>query len=337
MNDSLDEEVITENDEEKQILEFELLLINPHVFKSMQFLLFEQITDSSYAFLRFLRFLSKLPRWLFLIQKLPYPTYQFSNHLEQWLLAYQAYPVAIDPRLASICQNPISTEHTSVSSLLGLFLIDLHKRLTSRQYQTKCYHDAVESEKNHLECTTLINLLCDRHVKLVVLRMDLSYQKHIADTKTFEDLRDHLNKMRNNARHNDTIFKGLDGYVFKVEYGLEKNIHAHVFFFFDGNKRLGSSDVFHAEQIKRYWEDQITDGEGFAWNCNARKKKYRYNGIGLVTRDDIEKRTYLISAMKYLCKKERQAIKPRNKPQTKTLTKSDLRNYNPNLGRPTLK
>jgi hypothetical protein len=83
----------------------------------------------------------------------------------------------------------------------------------------------------------------------VVLRLDLSYQKHIAESKTFEDLRNHLDKMRNNARHNDTIFKGLDGYIFKVEFGLDKKIHAHVFLFFDGNKRLGSSDVFHAEGV----------------------------------------------------------------------------------------
>ena len=343
MNDSLDDaednddEVITVQDEEKQILEFGCLLLHPHVFKFMQFLLFNQITDSRLEFLRFLQLLSKLPHWLFLIQNLPYQKYQFSNHLEQWIIAYQKYPVSIDARLASVCQNPITTEYPSVSSLLGIFLIELHKRLTSRQYQAKHYQDTAECNKNHAECTSYINALFDRHKKLVVLRLDLSYRKEIAESKTFEDLRDDINKMRNNARHrDDNVFNGLDGYICKIEYGLDKKIHAHVLFFLNGDVRLPTSDVNHAEKIGEYWKNEITKGDGNYWNCNARKKKYRYNGIGLVTRDDPEKRTYLIDAMKYLCKKERQAIKPRAKSQTKTLTRGDLRNYNPNLGRPTL-
>ena len=48
----------------------------------------------------------------------------------------------------------------------------------------------------------------------------------------------------------------------------------------------------------------------------------------------MQKRNYLTQiAMEYLCKKKEQVIKPRDKPQTKTLTRGDLRNHNPNLGR----
>jgi hypothetical protein len=334
MNSSLGGEIQMDADEENRIMEFEVQLINPNVFRSMKWLLLWQISDSGGGFLPFRDFLVKLPRWLSLIQSLPCQRYQFSNHLEQWILAYQKYPVAIDQRLVTTCENPTSLEYPSVSSLLAMFLIELHRGLTSVAFQRKHSFDLIECDKNHAECTAYINGLFDCYSRLVVLRLDFSYRKEIAHTKTFEDIRRDLDKMRNNARHNDTIFKGLEGYIFKIEYGLDKKIHAHALLFLNGHIRKPSSDVNHAEAIGEYWKNTITKGDGIYWNCNAHKKKYRYNAIGLVQHDDIEKRSYLIMAMKYLCKKTRQVIKPRDKPQTKTLTKGDLRNRNPNLGRP---
>jgi hypothetical protein len=334
MNKSLDDEIQIDKDEENQLIEFEVLLINPHVFRFMQWLLLCQISDSNRDFSKFLRFLSKLPHWLSLIQALPHENYQFSNRLEQWLLAYRKYPIAIDQRLITICENPTSFEHPSVSSLLAMFLINLHNRLTSKPFQKKHYFDELETNKNYAEYTDYINGLFEHYSRLVVLRIDFSYRKEIAHTKTFEDIKRDLDKMRNNARHNDTIFKGLEGYIIKIEYGLDKKIHAHTLLFLNGNKRLGSSDVFYAQEIGEYWKNMITEGDGVYWNCNAHKKRYIYNGIGLVEYNDTEKRSYLIKAFQYLCKKTRQAIKPRDKPQAKTLMRGDLRNHNPNLGRP---
>lgn len=333
MNKSLDDETQMDKDEENAIMEFEDLLRNPTVFKPMKYLLLCRISDLGSHFSHFLHLLAKLPHWLSLIQRLPHQDYQFSNHLEQWIIAYRKYPVALDQRLITTCTNPTSLEYPEVSSLLAMFLIELHRGLTSVAFQRKHCFDVIECDKNHAECTAYINGLFDCYSRLVVLRIDLSYRKEIAESKTFKDIRNDLDKMRNNARRNK-IFNGLEGYIFKIEYGLDKKIHAHTLLFLNGHKRLGSSDVHHAEAIGEYWKNTITEGDGTYWNCNAHKKQYRYNGIGLVQHDDIEKRSYLIMAMKYLCKKTRQVIKPRDKPQTKTLTKGDLRNRNPNLGRP---
>jgi hypothetical protein len=335
MNTSLGEEVIDdEHLKEKEILDFERLLINPEVFKFLQWILLAGVKQPHYEFDALLRLLPKVPQWLFAIQNLPYQQYQFSNHLEQWILAYQNSPVSINVELTYACENPSRLEYPCANGSLCMFLIELHRCLTSDQYRIRDYHDTVECNKNHDEYTNYINDLFNLYSRLVVLRIDLSYRKDIADSKTFENIREDLDKMRNNAR-NHPAFYGLKGYVIKIEYGLHKKIHAHALFFLDAHKRLGTSDVNHAEEIGEYWKKVTTKGDGDYWNCNALKGKYTFNGIGLVNASDMEKRTYLIMiALDYLCKKKEQAIKPRDKPQTKTLTRGDLRNHNPNLGRP---
>ena len=331
MNTSLDDDF-----KEKEILDFERLLIKPDVFKFLQWALLTGVKQSHHEFDALLRLLPQVPQWLFLIQNLPYPKYQFSNHLEQWILAYQNHPVSINVELTYACENPSRLEYPCANGSLCIFLIELYKRLTSRQYQIKDYHDTVESNKNYDECTNYINSLFDLYSRLVVLRIDLNYRKEIAESKTFENIREDLDKMRNNARNNPA-FDGLKGYIIKIEYGLHKKIHAHALFFLDGHKRLGSSDVNHAEEIGEYWKNVTTKGDGDYWNCNALKEKYTFNGIGLVNANDMETRHYLTQiALDYLCKKKEQVIKPRDKPQTKTLTRGDLRNHNPNLGRPRL-
>lgn len=322
-----------ERNSEQDINDFSELLCDAEVFKRLQHLLLVEGVPSGIDN-KILNYLTKIPSWLARLVTLPYPQYQFSAVLEQWLIAYQKYPLALDHRLVQTCNHPCAFAFPAINGLLCIFLVKLHHRLTSSQYRYKNYYDSIESNKNYDECINYINGLFDCYSKLVVLRMDLSYRKEIVESKTFEDLRNDIDKMRNNARHNEKLFKGLEGYIFKIEYGLDKRIHAHVLLFFNGHIRKPSSDVYHASQIKAYWENVITQGDGFVWNCNDHKEQYRYNGIGLVNANDVEKRDYLIMAMKYLCKKDRQVIKPRDKPQTKTLTKGDLRNHNPNLGRP---
>jgi hypothetical protein len=191
-----------------------------------------------------------------------------------------------------------------------------------------------EEEQNLQSLKAYVDDLFLRWSRLVVIRIDLSYRQELC--MTYEQLKADLATFYSNRRHN-ALFDNECGFIMKIEYGLEKQLHVHTFFFFDGHKCRGDADVYLAQSIGEYWQNIITHGNGIYWNCNSNKCDYRYNGIGLVKYSDHDdKRKNLNIAMKYLCKKQEQVIKPLSFPRAKMLFKGDLRNHNPNLGRPRL-
>ena len=323
-----------ETRDEQEINDFSTLLCSPTVFRDLQHLLFTRVWDSA-CDTRFLKCLSQIPQWLTLITALPYQQYRFGTVLEQWLIAYQRYRLELDDRLEQTCIFPQECLYPEVNGLLGIFLIELRQLLLSRTHQTRLWRNKKESEDNYQNYCEYVNGLFACYSRLVVLRLDFSYQQAFASSVTFEQAQAHLKQLLNNTRHND-LFNGLEGYIAKIEYGLEKQIHIHSLLFFNGHKRQGSSDINSAEDIGEYWKNTVTQGTGYYWNCNDKKRRYRYVGIGLIDARDMEKRNNLLIVVRYLCKKDTQLIKPRDKPQAKTLFKGDLRNHNPNRGRPRL-
>lgn len=314
---------------EQDINDFSTLLCDPTVFRDLQHLLFTRVLDSA-CNAGLLKYLSQIPRWLALIDALPYQQYRFGTVLEQWWIAYQRYPLALDYRLEQTCIAPCKHLYPEVNGLLGIFLIELHKLLLARIHQERLWRNNRESEDNYRSYCEYVNGLFACYSRLVVLRLDFSYRSEAS----FETAQEHFQQLLNNARHN-SLFDGLVGRIAKIEYGLEKQIHLHTVWFFNGHKRWKHSHIHLAESIGDYWCDNITRGEGSCHNCNKNQNKYRYDGIGLIEARDMKKRNNLLSyVVKYLCKKDTQEIKPRNQPQAKTLFRGDLRNCNPNLGRP---
>lgn len=317
-----------ETRDEQEINDFSTLLCSPTVFRDLQHLLFTRVWDSA-CDTRVLKYLSQIPQWLTLITALPYQQYRFGTVLEQWLIAYQRYRLELDDRLEQTCTFPQECLYPEVNGLLGIFLIELRQLLLSRTHQTRLWRNNRESEENYQNYCEYVNGLFACYSRLVVLRLDFSYHSEAS----FETAQEHFQQLLNNARHK-SFFDGLVGRITKIEYGLKKQIHLHTVWFFNGHIRKGSSHVDLARRIGEYWCNNITHGEGTCHNCNKNKDKYRYEGIGLIAAWDMEKRNNLLSyVVKYLCKKDTQEIKPRTQSQARTLSRGDLRNCNPNLGR----
>lgn len=314
---------------EPDINEFSTLLCDPMTFQQLQHLLFAGVYSTG-----LLDYLSRIPKWLTLITALPYQQYQFGTVLEQWLIAYQRYPLALDYRLAQTCTAPREHLYPEVNGLLGIFLIELRQLLLSPSHKNRLWRNDHESNANYQSYCAYVNDLFECYSRLVVLRLDLSYQQTHVSPVTFEQTKADVQQLFKNTRHNH-LFNGLEGYIGKIEYGLEKQMHIHSVWFFNAHQRRGNSHVYLAQCIGEYWCNTITHGAGTYWNCNDNRGDYRHNGIGLIEARDADKRHNLLSyVVKYLCKKDSQEIKPRNQPQAKTLFRGDLRNRNPNLGRP---
>ncbi|MBC3874881.1 YagK/YfjJ domain-containing protein [Undibacterium flavidum] len=172
-------------------------------------------------------------------------------------------------------------------------------------------------------CCDYVDALFGNNDRLIVLRVDLAYTKAYSSfsslTGVLNDL-DHLTmNMTNNA-----IFDDMAGYIFKVEYGVEKGMHIHAIFFFNGSERRGASHIFHTQQIGEYWKNVITMGKGVYWNCNDQIKNFQRLGncgLGLIHWSDKGLRENLLSiVVHYICK-ERQSVKSPVDPYRKMIRK----------------
>lgn len=150
---------------------------------------------------------------------------------------------------------------------------------------------------------------------MVLLRVDLGYRKEISHQVTLEDLQADIKHLLANKR-GAKVFRFIKGYIVKLEYGIDKGVHAHFLIFLDGSKRKGSSHVYLAQMVGEYWVKVITRGRGAYWNCNAEADNYeRLNrrGIGKIHRSEGK----LISNLQnhviaYLCKMD-QFIRPKHR------------------------
>lgn len=149
--------------------------------------------------------------------------------------------------------------------------------------------------------------------RLLVIRVDLYYLKEVADSISLRDAMADFNHLIANKRGN-RLFRALKGYIAKLEYGVEKGLHFHVIFFFDGSKRNTQKHSELAKMIGEYWAHTVTGGSGDYWNCNAKLESFERRGIagiGVIEWDDQRRRTNLRErVVRYLCKSD-QFVRPR--------------------------
>jgi hypothetical protein len=275
--------------------------------------------------------LIELPLFIESISHYPRRAYRFSARIEALFHAIDVCGLPVDLQaFYQACNEPhylyFSPLKPYIVALLSCFQSVL---LSPSVMQTINEHNR-EAQRNTVNVGQYIDRLFLHHARLLVLRVDLAYGQD--ECVTFDALESDLYRLQNNARHN-TLFDEMLGYVFKIEYGMEKKLHVHALLFFNGHKH--KSDVYLAQQIGEYWKTVITLGRGCYWNCNQGKGTYKHLGIGDIHFSDAVKRDNLMIAVEYLCKKHQQLIKPHNAPMTKLLRKGQCKlSDSPKQGRP---
>jgi hypothetical protein len=81
----------------------------------------------------------------------------------------------------------------------------------------------------------------------------------------------------------------LTGYMGTFEYGTFTGYHFHLLLFFDGHKQWNGKALGFL--LGEVWKNEITEGRGRYFNCNA--LKYAENGIGMIWHHDTAKREIL--------------------------------------------
>lgn len=147
---------------------------------------------------------------------------------------------------------------------------------------------------NSLEC--YIDALFAQHSRMLVVRVDLSYQSgFVSGREDFygdvKKVKVHWAKMQKDL-HKGIPVDGLLGFACKLEYGQLKGFHFHLLLFYNGSNHR--QDGVLARMVGEYWRDSITAGAGRYFNCNAVKEKYRYLGIGMISFNQLDR----VSALK---------------------------------------
>lgn len=149
--------------------------------------------------------------------------------------------------------------------------------IQDKQDQSDDYQERLESY-----FTSLIN----RHRKLLLVRVDLSYRfEKIPRIQNFvKDIKKLITRIQNK----DTIFKNQVGYAYRLEQGgRSKGYHCHLLVIYNGSERC--RDSYLAQSIGELWRDKITQNDGLFYNCNQKSRKRYFEdegtlGIGLVER-----------------------------------------------------
>jgi len=165
--------------------------------------------------------------------------------------------------------------------------------------------------KNNRGLVDYINYLFNQHSSLLVLRVDFGYTiYHCKDKDEIDKMYEQAQKDRKNFINDkpNSIFEHRVGYAWKLEYCRLKGFYYQMFFFFDGTKmQLDINRVMMiGEYIGEYWKTTITEGKGLYFNYNdlaSRSRRYPgYPGIGMINRDDHNRRNELEKAVGDLMK-----------------------------------
>lgn len=178
-----------------------------------------------------------------------------------------------------------------------------------------------------------IDAMQDKYSKVCVVRVDLEYAKNKETNKveiTLNEANKHLNRLLNNRRNNE-IFDNNIGYLIKTEYGEDRNVHFHSFFFYDGQKV--QKDIIKAEDIGKYWSENITDGKGTYYSCNRNDYKDKH-AIGMLDYRDTKKRRNLDYSMAYLVKGTQDDSFLKENEKDRSIRRGTMPKSKGNAGRP---
>lgn len=230
------------------------------------------------------------------------PDRKYSTHVELFFSASQE--LELEDEYLNLGMGPDFPAFRDGVKIYQLIndLVDLIRK-EGRKSEFKRMNDAraYNSSRNNGSATEYTAGLIAHYARLEVIRIDFGYKKEIAQSIAAEEVKDDLEHFLNNRRSNQRLFAAWVGYIYKIEAGAEKGCHIHLILFFDGSKV--HKDTYLANEIGKYWQE-ITDGRGVFYNCNASKNKYKRLGIGTINHTDAEKISNLMYAIKYLTKKD---------------------------------
>ena len=245
------------------------------------------------------KFINLLQAELKLVSK-NFPYYEFNPYVA--IFFDVAYKLELN-NLAWELRGKLVPNLTSSVATLNTAIEELRRLGKMERFKAKLRNFRRIADKNFVEVKRYISGMFSVYSRLMVVRLDLGYSRTLADIDVEKEV-----EHRNVSKDRVEFFKALNkvakdkmvGFVWKLEYGLDKFYHYHLMLFFDGSQV--QEDVMWAKRAGEIWVGEVTKGDGVYFNCNSKKHLYRDCGIGIVEHHDQKKRENLMLAASYLTK-----------------------------------
>ncbi len=214
-----------------------------------------------------------------------YPIHKFSPYTEVFFK--YAHLAGNDSRLLK-ARYPDADSAKRISDQLNSVVESILEELRAESFKKSVTNAQRSAQKNFKSLNDYTNELRSRFSRLLVVRIDLGYAKHIDSKKDFG--KDSIRKVKEHREalidHVRRQYCGLVGYAWKLEFGVVKGFHYHVLIFLDGSMHM--SDMIIAKSIGKFWVETVTENQGLYFNCNAKRKSYRFQAVGMHRYDDPE-------------------------------------------------
>ena len=158
------------------------------------------------------------------------------------------------------------------------------------------------NQRNRKSVFKYFDGLIERHCKLLLVRVDLSYLP--GHDPSIERFTQDIKRMIKRVQDKDTIFKDQVGYAYRLEQGGESSgYHCHLLVIYNGSVRW--SHGYLAMRIGELWKEKITGGDGKFFSCHQTDYKQDLQqkgqwGLGLFERRDLIKRSKVEKMLNYL-------------------------------------
>lgn len=152
-----------------------------------------------------------------------------------------------------------------------------------------------------------INSLLAHYSRLLVVRVDLKYKAEFYPLVNIIYFHSDIEKLLGIMSKRRRCFVELEGYAWCLEQGDENGgYHCHLMLLFSG--KAHQEAWYMASQIGALWHD-ITQQQGHYFNCHDIERlkwleSQGNNGLGMVYREDQQKRINVLAAVEYLAKEE---------------------------------
>ena len=178
-----------------------------------------------------------------------------------------------------------------------------------------------QEEKNRSQLGIYINQLVNHYARLLFVRVDLSYLIERRASLTPEDFNSHMKKLMELISNKKGCFKGLQGYAWAIEQGVDKGYHCHLLLMYDGARH--HKDYGLAVQVGQKWQ-KLTDGRGCYYNCSCEERKQSLQsrgvlGLGIIHRNNPIEVSNAMNTALYLTEPD--------KPQFITVKPSNMRTF----------
>jgi hypothetical protein len=163
------------------------------------------------------------------------------------------------------------------------------------------------NQRNRKSVFKYFDGLIERHCKLLLVRVDLSYRT--GHDPSIERFTQDIKRLIKRVQDKDTIFKDQVGYVYRLEQGGESSgYHCHLLVIYNGSLRWSAN--YLAMQIGELWLKKITGGDGKFFNCHQSDYKQYHQqkdqwGLELLERSDLDKRRKAQKMLAYLADPEK--------------------------------